>query len=99
MSDSYYVTIHGLSGGLTILAVLMVVLGIVPTHLLLRGALRRAFWLVAPLVGWAVLVVTAYMLLTGPQPQADSADYHGRRSADDRCLGIVARGAVADGTA
>ncbi len=62
MSDSYYVALHSLSGGLTILAVLMV-LGIVPTHLLLRGALRRTFWLVAPLVGWVVLVATAYMLL------------------------------------
>ena len=62
MSDAYYVALHGLAGGLKILAVLMV-LGIVPTHLLLRGALRRAFWLVVPLVGWAVLVVTAYMLL------------------------------------
>ena len=62
MSDSYYVALRGLSGGLTILAVLMA-LGIVPTHLLLRGALRRSFWLVAPLVGWAVLVVTAYILL------------------------------------
>ncbi len=62
MSDSYYVALRGLSSGLVILAVLMA-LGIVPTHLLLRGALRRAFWLVAPLVGWAVLVVTAYILL------------------------------------
>ena len=62
MSDSYYVALHSLSGGLTILAVLMA-LGVVPTHLLLRGALRRAFWLVAPLVGWAVLVATAYILL------------------------------------
>ena len=62
MSDAYYVALHGLAGGLQILAVLMV-LGIVPTHLLLRGALRRAFWLVVPLVGWAVLVAAAYMLL------------------------------------
>ena len=62
MNDSYYVALRGLSGGLTILAVL-IALGIVPTHLLLRGALRRSFWLVAPLVGWAVLVVTAYILL------------------------------------
>ncbi len=62
MSDAYYVALNGLAGGLKILAVLMV-LGIVPTHLLLRGALRRAFWLVVPLVGWAILVVTAYMLL------------------------------------
>ncbi|MAG35105.1 MAG: hypothetical protein CL878_02500 [Dehalococcoidia bacterium] len=62
MNDTYDVALRGLSSGMAGVAILTM-LGIVPTHLLLRGALRRAFWLVAPLVGWAVLVVTAYALL------------------------------------
>src|SRR5438552_1528111 len=51
------------AGAAGVLAILMII-GYAPSRLLCRGALRPYRWPLAPLLGWIVLTISCYLLMT-----------------------------------